>query len=147
MIFSRKTILILLYILHVGIFYGQTSEVDLHKKYWYYKSRFNNDFISIGTNTGQSIPFNQRGFNEDYTYTAPTATLKTGDGTVQLGIYISVLATEYRLLKDKGQFDALPRVKHELFCALNAVNRLDYFAEPIISANPVSVDLQSVTTA
>lgn len=36
------------------------TEIEHHKKYWYYKSRFNNDFINIGPNQGQSIPFNQR---------------------------------------------------------------------------------------
>ena len=104
-----------------------TTEIENHKKYWYYKTRFNNDFVSIGTGDGQSIPFNQRGFNDSYTYTAPTQILKTGDGTVQLGIYVGVLATEYRLLKDKGQ--DVTQVKHELFCALNAINRLDFMAE------------------
>lgn len=40
---------------------SQTTEVDLHKKYWYYKSRFNNDFIKVGKEHGESIPFNQSG--------------------------------------------------------------------------------------
>ncbi len=34
---------------------GQTAEIDHHKKYWYYKSRFNNDFVSIGTSSGQRV--------------------------------------------------------------------------------------------
>lgn len=34
-------------VLNAGIIVSQTSEIDLHKKYWYYKSRFNNDFIKI----------------------------------------------------------------------------------------------------
>lgn len=54
---------------------------------------------------------------------------------MQLGLYIGVLATEYRLLKDKGQYDALTKVKHDLFYALSAVNRLDYNAELIIGSN------------
>lgn len=29
------------------------------QKYWYYKTRLNNDFIKIGTKQGESIPFNQ----------------------------------------------------------------------------------------
>lgn len=113
---------------------AQSSDYDLHNKYWFYKTRFNNDFISIGTSPGQSIPFNQREYRDSYTYSDPSSKLKVGDGTVQLGIYIGVLATEYRMLKDKGE--DVSNVKHELFCALNAINRLDYNAEPIISNNP-----------
>jgi hypothetical protein len=59
---KKVIILLLLNVVCLNLFYSQTSEIDLHKKYWYYKSRFNNDFVSIGTNQGQSIPFGQRGF-------------------------------------------------------------------------------------
>ena len=35
----------------ISIYMGaQSSDYDLHNKYWYYKARFNNDFVSIGTN-------------------------------------------------------------------------------------------------
>lgn len=27
---------------------SQINEVEVHKKYWYYKTRFNNDFIKVG---------------------------------------------------------------------------------------------------
>lgn len=135
--FIKNLLFILFSILNAGVIVSQTSEIDLHKKYWYYKSRFNNDFISIGTNPGQSIPFNQRGFNDSYTFTTPSDVLKTGDGTVQLGIYIAVLATEYKLLKNNSaDINSINKVKYELFCALNAINRLDYYAEKIIGDNP-----------
>lgn len=120
---------------------SQNSNYDLHNKYWFYKARFNNDFVSIGTDAGQSIPFNQRGFNDSYTYSSPSYTLKVGDASAQLGMYVGVLATEYRLLKDKGQ--DVSKVKHELFCALNAINRIDFNAEPIISNNPNSHNYNS----
>ncbi len=35
------------------------SNADLHTKYWFYKTRFNNDFVKIGLNAGESLPFNQ----------------------------------------------------------------------------------------
>ncbi len=106
---------------------SQTSDYDLNKKYWYYKTRFNNDFVVVDTGKGCSLPLNSREF--DYAqgssgfYPGPSHTIKTGDATTQLGIYLGVLATEYRLLKNKGGQDAaIAKVKHELYCALNALN-------------------------
>ena len=69
LLLRKITFLLLFNIVCLNLFYGQTSEIDLHKKYWYYKTRFNNDFVSVGTNSGQSIPFNQRGFTWNTTYT------------------------------------------------------------------------------
>ncbi|MBK9286050.1 MAG: hypothetical protein IPM51_17275 [Sphingobacteriaceae bacterium] len=76
------------------------QDIDLHKKYWYYKSRLNNDFLKVGLKSGESIPFGERGFNET-TFDNYTNRLKAGDASAQLGCYIAVLATEYRLLKNK----------------------------------------------
>ncbi len=115
---------------------AQNTDLDLHHKYWYYKARFNNDFIKIGHDAdghGQSIPFGQREFISSFSYNNPSNILKAGDASGQLGIYVAVLATEYRLLKDKGQ--DVSTIKNELFCALNAISRIDYFAEQIISSN------------
>jgi hypothetical protein len=127
----KKALLIVLGCFTHYLISQSLTEIEHHKKYWYYKSRFNNDFINVGLNQGQSIPFNQRQL-----YGQGGDILKAGDATVQLGMYIGVLATEYRLLKDKGQYDALKIVKHELFCALDAFNRLDYNAESTIGAHP-----------
>lgn len=127
-------IVIILYSINSSI--AQNSDTDLHNKYWYYKARYNNDFVVVGPNAGQSIPFNQRGFADTYDYGGPSQILKTGDGAVQLGIYVGVLATEYRLLKDKGQDVSI--VKNELFYALNAINRIDYFAEKLIGEHPMN---------
>lgn len=103
-----------------------------HKKYWYYKTRFNSDFVKIDTGRGGSVPFNQRGFaGANNQIFSPSQDLRSGDATAQLGCYLSVLATEYRLLKNNGQ--DLTKIKHEIFCALNAINRLDYNAEYIFS--------------
>jgi len=99
-----------------------------HKKYWYYKSRFNNDFIVVGTGDGESIPFTIRGEDAYLKFDETNnIVLKTGDGTSYLGYYIAALATEYHLLRQNNQ--NTDKVKHELFCALNAINRLDYKAE------------------
>ena len=122
---SSKLLFILLPL--SSVLFSQSDFIN-HKKYWYYKTRLNSDFIKIGLNAGESIPFNQRGYDgANYQVFKPGQELRAGDATVQLGCYLAVLATEYRLLKDNGQ--DLTKIKHEIFCALNAVNRVDYFAE------------------
>ncbi|MBK9286054.1 MAG: T9SS type A sorting domain-containing protein [Sphingobacteriaceae bacterium] len=123
----------------IGI--GQ-NDLENHKKYWYYKSRLNNDFILVGntpTNQnnnaghGESMPFNERIPSSIAPWDSLVPDLKSGDEAARLGIYLSVLSTEYRLLKNNNannkQIDAINRVKHEIFCALNAINRIDYYAE------------------
>ncbi len=100
--------------------HGQnTQEEDIHRKYWFYKSHFNNDFIKIGLDSGESIPFNERiakhsnsGADGGDMHEAPK--LHAGDGSARLGIYLSVLATEFQLLKNNNQDVA--KVKHEIFC-------------------------------
>ncbi len=105
------------------------NELSNHKKYWYYKSRLNNDFIKIGLDSGESIPFNERRFKHNITHNADSREILAGDGGTRLGIYLSTLATEYKLLKNNNQ--DLSEIKHEIFCALNAANRIDYYAEPL----------------
>ncbi|HQQ94389.1 MAG TPA: hypothetical protein PLQ93_07530 [Bacteroidia bacterium] len=113
----------------IGLVNAQ-NELMNHKKYWYYKSRLNNDFIKTGIDSGESIPLNERRYYGHATsYDVNSIILKAGDGGTRQGIYLSVLATEYKLLKDNNR--DLTEVKHEIFCALNAVNRIDYFAEPL----------------
>lgn len=99
-----------------------------HRKYWWYKSRLNNDFVKVGLGDGESLPFNQRGFDGPG-FTNSNPNFKLGDGTSTLGLYIAQLATEYALLKKNQQ--NTDKVKHELFCAMNAFDRLDYKAEGV----------------
>jgi len=56
-----------------------------------------------------------------------TGSLQFGDGTTMLGNYLAMLALEYNLLKRNGQdtYDTWA----ELWFAIRAVDRLDYFAE------------------
>jgi hypothetical protein len=99
-----------------------------HRKYWYYKSRLNNDFLKVGPNQGESFPFMQRGFNSSK-FSSPTDVLKIGDGTSILGYYMAVLATElYLLIKNNQNADSTIK---ELFYALYAFNRVDIEAEKI----------------
>lgn len=75
-----------------------------HRKYWWYKSRLNNDFVKVGLGDGESLPFNQRGFGST-SYTNSIPNFKIGDGTSTLGLYIAQLATEYALLKKNHEED------------------------------------------
>jgi hypothetical protein len=108
------------------------SDNDNHRKYWYYRSRLVNDFVKVGLSDGESMPFNQRGHDTPLGYNAANAELYLGDGTSTLGYYIALLATEYGLLKQNAQ--DTKKVIHELFCALNAINRVDYKAEGLWQA-------------
>lgn len=122
----------------VNYSYSQTMQ-DNHRKYWWYKSRLNNDFVKVGIGDGESMPFNQRGYNgQSLTTPGVRADLSVGDGSATLGYYIALLATEYALLKKNNQ--NTDKVKHELFCALNAVNRIDYKAEGVFQGGAHKLD-------
>ena len=70
---SKKVILLLLLVIRFGPKIYSQSDLDNHKKYWFYKSRLNNDFIKIGNTPtssllddghGESMPFNERNWDE-----------------------------------------------------------------------------------
>ncbi len=103
------------------------NEFINHKKYWYYKTRLNNDFLKIGLGSGESMPANERQFTNGPQFDHNSWKTKWGDASARLGLYLAVLATEYKLLKNSNQ--DLTRIKHEIFCALNAINRIDFNAE------------------
>lgn len=123
---NSKIILLVVFCFIFFSFITAQTDSDNHYKYWYFKTRLNNDFVKVGLGAGESMPFNQRGA-EAFNKYAVNSKLKIGDGTGTLGYYIGVLATEYKLLQANNQNTDI--VKHELFCALNAINRLDYKAE------------------
>ncbi len=118
-------ITIIILICKNDIAYSQ-NELDHHKKYWYYRSRLTNDFMKVGLGDGESLQFQQRG-KDASSHNAVNAVMASGDASAYHGYYIGVLAMEYKLLQANNQ--STDKVKHELFCALNAINRLDYKAE------------------
>lgn len=122
-----RNILCVLVLLSTIFCNGQTDEIN-HQKYWYYKSRLNNDFIKVGLDTGESIPFTTRG-RWAKSFDAYNVELGAGDATSIIGNYLALLSTELFLLKANNQ--NIDKVKHELFCALNAINRLDACAEDV----------------
>ncbi len=93
-------------------------------KYWHYRWRLKNYFMSVGPNIGQSIPAQIR---NGYYGSAVNKYLYWFDGERALGWYIGVLATEYRLLKDNPNNTANDwnETVKELWYALHAVYRLD----------------------
>lgn len=103
---------------------AQSHDIN-HKKYWYYRSRLVNDFMKIGKGLGESLPASHRAKANKH---GPVMYFGA-DAVSQLGEYISVLATEYGLLKNSGQ--SADSTVRELYYALEAFNRLDYNAESI----------------
>ncbi|MEA3443907.1 MAG: T9SS type A sorting domain-containing protein [Bacteroidota bacterium] len=102
---------------------SQTLEANL-QKYWYYRERLKNDFMVVDNNNAQgtNIPAGRR-YVDEYNETV----LKWGDAEGYLGMYMMVLATEYKLLKDNQQ--DYSETLQELKNALHAFERLDKYAE------------------
>lgn len=122
------------------------DEADNLAKYWQYRNAYKHQFVVVGENQGQSIPFATVHPNEDISweglwnhhlecYPRPSGKggLTTGDATLQLGIYMGILATEYALLKREGI--STDHIAEELYYAIKAYERLDAGAEPFFG-NP-----------
>ncbi len=127
--------------------HSQVTQVDL-KRYWHYRYRLINYFMSVGmgnsptdpTNNipGQSLPANIRNLNDDHI-------LYWGDEGRTLGYYIGVLATEYRLLKDNNQ--NTNETIMELFYALHAVFRLDSLGIRFFVDNGIALDNAKIASS
>jgi len=134
-------------------------DAELEMKYWQYRYRFLGDdndrdkypgFISVGNGPGQSLPIDSRNkyisnqgwfLSHDnhsnpilYNPNDPESQLLFGgfrmsDSPSDLGNYLAVLATEWKLTKNNN----LPTDKTELeiYYALRTINRLDSIQETI----------------
>ncbi|MFI5218624.1 MAG: hypothetical protein ACHQNT_03970 [Bacteroidia bacterium] len=102
------------------------TNTSLSEKYFHFRERLVNEFtLGIGNDFGQSIPASVRKtFDRNY---SNEHTISWGDATIDLAYYIGTLATEYALLS-KQEKPASQTLK-ELYYALEAFNRLDYYAE------------------
>lgn len=107
---------------------GQTSStMDGNlAKYWYYRWRLRNDFMIMGEGQGKSIVAEQRNPER-------SACIKWADATLMHGYYLSMLAVEHRILSESGRQVDLNETNKELYYALKAFERLDYWAESIYS--------------
>src|SRR5262245_38157238 len=107
---------------------GDTTQQNVDK-YYRLRQRLVNQFTSVGPNQGQSQPAPERMDN--------IAHMKWGDGTIALGFYLGVLATEHYLLTHPGRFpgadggdpNRLQTTRNELYYALRALERLDSRAD------------------
>jgi len=97
------------------------------EKYWDYRDRLKNEFmIGVGAEMGMSIPASIRD--------TVSGTLLWTDCTMALGEYIGVLAMEFRILSNRSV--NTDETVEELFYALYALNRLDYYAELFFGGTP-----------
>jgi hypothetical protein len=103
-------------------------------KYRRLRHRLVSDFTSVGDGPGQSQPCPER--------TDAQGLMKWGDGTIALGFYLGVLATEHYMLSnpslypgaDGGDANALATNEDELYRALLALERLDNVANAAFPA-------------
>ena len=79
-----------------------------HRRYWYYRTRFINDFTKIGDKQGDCIVFAQRNFEYSENGDTPVNFTKYHSkvGPDQIDImnqYLSALALEYKILTRTNQ--------------------------------------------
>jgi hypothetical protein len=134
---KQKIILIFSLLYYCHILQAQTPEKNLIK-YWNYRDKFQKQFVLIGSNPGYGINFANIDNNPaHWSWVNPNDVThgfrKTGDAMNDQGSYISVLATQYRLLKDGGK--DVTSTLNELYYAINAVNRVDRRAENFFDDN------------
>ncbi len=127
---TNSQLFIIIFILFFFDAFGQPELARL-QNYWNYRDRYKKWFVKIGPDYGEGIPVSRRNIRDS----DPSLIhqLYFGDVTASLGDYIAVLATEYKLLQNAGQ--PTTATLNELYYAINAVYRLDAFAEPHFDIN------------
>jgi len=108
-------------------------------KYWKYRYAFKEQFISIGSGEGKSIP--------GAIYDLENKEIQYHNTGNDLGWYLGLLATEYRILSSKmylpiTEYEELSPTQNliELYRALKALQRLDASAEPIFACDSVPLN-------
>jgi hypothetical protein len=106
---------------------AQNDELNL-RKYWFYRYRMMSDFVVKGDCQGCSEIINEREHKyRTFPVATPTEIAKWGDQSFNLGEYIAILATEFKLEYDRGQ--PTDTTLQELCYAMRAFNRIDQTAE------------------
>jgi|GEM_PF-2153932 len=122
-----------------GPLFAQTTQLN-QEKYWKFRNSFKEKFVKIGPLNGESLPAGMlKPFDCVDTYddiedgsgmgATPYGEMHWGDGMIRHGHYLTLLATEYRLLKNNGQAEQARATLNELYYALNVIRRLDLVAE------------------
>lgn len=100
---------------------AQSPQENL-QKYWRYRQRLRDKFMIVSPNVeepGVNIPAIQ--------IDLINSIIDWGDGNENLSHYLSILTTEYRLLKNNGQ--DYKQTLTELIYAMCAIERLDVYSE------------------
>ncbi|MFC2152708.1 T9SS type A sorting domain-containing protein [Bacteroidota bacterium] len=127
----RKIILIsILFLATFSKVFTQSTYENL-EKYWYYRERLNNFVL-------ESSNYNEPGTNIPADRILGDK-ISWDDGNAAFNHYISMLATEYKLLKLYGQ-DYTQTIK-ELYYALKSFERLDATAESYYRSDNSQLDL------
>jgi hypothetical protein len=101
-----------------------------HRRYWYYRTRFINDFVKFGGEQGDCIAFPER----NYLWGASTSAKVGPDQIDIMNQYLSALALEYKILSRSNQ--STNETIKEIFYILETYNRLDDEADPFWSGTP-----------
>lgn len=119
-------------LIFVFIFFGSTllsANNDLHQKYLNYRKRLLNEFILVSPNVeqfGTNIPAVDRKLNPD----CSVKWLSWSDGNSNFNHWLSILALEYRLLKNNNQ--DFRETLTMLIYSMLALERLDLYSEYIL---------------
>ena len=102
-----------------------TENEQAHRRYWYYRTRFINDFVKIGGAQGDCICFPERNYNGA---NGISTSAKVGPDQIDImNQYLSALALEYKLLSRNNQ--STNETIKEIFYILKTINRLDNEAD------------------
>jgi len=105
-----------------------------HRRYWYYRTRFINDFVKLGSAQGDGICFPERNYNGQFSKEA-----KVGPDQIDItNQYLSALALEYKLLSRSNQ--STSETVKEIYYLLRTINRLDARADCFWTSNEPSSD-------
>jgi hypothetical protein len=115
-----KNIFVIFFVFYLSaVATAQTANINL-QKYWRFREKLKN-FVVTGDCFGCSIPAEKRTGDD---------IIEWSDAAIHLGYYIGLLATEHKLLTLYNQSpDRIKETERELYYALEAINRLDLYAE------------------
>lgn len=119
----QKTILFLVLIFAIQNVYSQILNEESFK-YWYYRDRLRY-FVYPGSEDGASVLMTVRNSGADGGPYRQYNGTEWGQTRKMNGYYIGLLATEYKLLKDNGQYSDAAATLQELNLALDALIRMD----------------------
>lgn len=106
-----------------------------HRRYWYYRTRFINDFVKLGNAQGDGICFPQRNYQDGQF----SDQAKVGPDQIDItNQYLSALALEYKLLSRSNQ--NTNETIGEIYYLLRTINRLDARADWFWLSNPPATD-------